>query len=109
MGAGLFCMGEAARGCFVGELVEDYGGRGKGTDGRTPRSFAAGHSGNAVQDMVSVTLSKEKNNYERFCQSGVMLSTPLAVVRKIRIKKSLLQTSLQMKNAKCWTVGKTDN
>ena len=67
-------MGEAARGCLVGDLVEEYGGRGQGTDGRTPRSFAAGHSGNAVQDMVSVTLSKEKNNnYGRFCQSGVML------------------------------------
>ena len=66
-------MGEAARGCFVGELVEEYGDGDKGTDGRTPRSFAAGHSGNAVQDVVSVTLSKEKNNYGRFCQSGVML------------------------------------
>ena len=52
---------------------KNMGGRGKGTDGRTPRSFAVGHSGNAVQDMVSVTLSKEKNNYGRFCQSGVML------------------------------------
>ena len=66
-------MGEAARGCLVGDLVEEYGGRGKGTDGRALCSFAAGHSSNAVQDVVSVTLSKEKNNYGRFCQSGVML------------------------------------
>ena len=49
-------------------------GTGTGDDGRTPRSFVAGHSGTAVQDMVSVTVSKEKNNnYGRFCQSGVML------------------------------------
>ena len=73
IGSRACCMGEAARGCLVGDLVEEYGGRGRGRDGRTPRSFAAGHSGNAVQDVVSVTLSKEKNNYGRFYQSGVML------------------------------------
>ena len=48
-------------------------GTGQGDGRADTHSFAAGHSGNAVQDMVSVTLSKEKNNYGRFCQSGVML------------------------------------
>ena len=69
---GVFCVLSLRGGCLFFDLVEEYGDG--GTDGRTPRSFAAGHSCNAVQDVVSVTLSKEKNNnYGRFCQSGVML------------------------------------
>lgn len=74
MGAGLFLYGRGRKRMPRWRSGRRIRGRGQGTDGRTPRSFAAGHSGNAVQDMVSVTLSKEKNNnYGRFCQSGVML------------------------------------
>ena len=73
MGAGLFLYGRGRKRMPRWRSGRRIRGRGLGTDGRTPRSFAAGHSGNAVQDVVSVTLSKEKNNYGRFCQSGVML------------------------------------
>ena len=74
MGAGLFLYGRGRKRMLRWRTGRRIRGRDKGTDGRTPRSFAAGHRGNAVQEMVSVTLSKEKNNnYGRFCQSGVML------------------------------------
>lgn len=33
---GLFCMGEAARGCLVGELVEEYGDGDRGRTGGHP-------------------------------------------------------------------------
>ena len=73
MGVGLVLYGRGRKRMLRWRTGRRIRGRGQGTDGRTPRSFAAGHSGNAVQDMVSVTLSKEKNNYGRFYQSGVML------------------------------------
>ena len=73
MGAGLFLYGRGCKRMPRWRTGRRIRGRGKGTDGRTPRSFAAGHSGNAVQDVVSVTLSKEKNSYGKFYQSGVML------------------------------------